>query len=324
MKRFAFLVMLFLFAKNTLAVGPIDFSIDTKFLEKNIKFCDESIKKHMLDGIENLKNRKVDDFTIVLAGESEAEWVQYSKNEECIDGLLDNSILILDTYIRTAPRESYCFTSSKNSLAKAIMMKSRKGDASDRKKAYEKADSLVDEYLKEEEFDPNGEIATPYYFAAYSYIDAAKLTKDINRISLLDKAIAIAKQGKSINISSSLKNELNEPIGISFGEKAKFFPKESDDYKNQVFDGLSFFEAGFKSGDFLAGYNVAVSYSLLNDSNNSKRWLEMVANKGAIDKQICLDGILRDPDLNYLRANNREWLTAFFLKNCSGFLPKGK
>jgi len=98
-----------------------------------------------------------------------------------------------------------------------------------------------------------------------------------------------------------------------------YIDKDSNEFGRA--QAIQAFMEGFSSGDNLAAYNIAVNYSLLADAENTKKWLMVIEEKKALDKQICLQGLLADPDMAWFRANQKDWLVTYFRRNCMSFMP---
>lgn len=278
------------------------------------------VRKEKQASIDKLKQKPIKDYLVRLNGAFMTAYVKFSNNQTCSIGLLDNAILILESYLQSGSEPQ----SVKNDLAVAKLMRASFFQKGARGSYYRDADRLLQEYIAESPIDPNEieMIATPFYFAAHSYIDAAELTNDDEKIILLDKAIAIAQKGRSAGIGNAMKRQLSEPLGVALGNKAKYYKiKDESQFRKAIEESMQFLMEGFALGDNLAAYNLAVDYSLLNDAENSKKWLLVIEDRKAADKQICLQGLLLDPDLAWLRTNQKEWLITYFTRNCLSFLP---
>lgn len=294
------------------------FPVDLHILERNISSCNDMVRTEKQKSIDELKQKPLKDYVVRLNGAFMTKYVQFSNNRACSIGLLDNAILILETYLQSTSEPR----SVMNDLAVSKLMRASFEPGEARSLYYREADELIERYINESPIDPNETIATPQYFASHSYIDAAELTNDDDKIMLLDKAIAIAKKGRSIEMNKAMKQQLTEPLGIALGNKAKYYKgKDEARFRGTLEESTQFLIEGFASGDNLAAYNLAISYSLLNDPENAKKWLLVVEERKAVDKQVCLQGLLRDPDLEWFRTNQKEWLVAYFRRNCLPFLP---
>jgi hypothetical protein len=276
------------------------------------------IKESKQADINELKQSPLKSQTVRLNGQFMTKYVRFSRNQACSIGLLDNAILILEAYLQSSSHP----VNTKNELALAKMMRASFFTEGARDLYYRDADNLIQQYITESPIDPDEKIATPFYFAAHSYIEAAELTNDDEKIILLNKAITIAQNGRSAKINNAMKQELAEPLGIALGNKAKYYKtKDENQFRKAMEESTQFFMDGFASGDTLAAYNLAANYSLLNDAGNSKKWLLAIEEKKAADKQICLQGLLLDPDLEWLRKTEKEWIASYLRRNCLPFLP---
>lgn len=321
MKNFRLFILVILLSINSYSITKNDdkligLNFNTQIMRSNIEKCNDYVKNVSIKYIDELEQSPIEDVNVYNAGTIMMEMVDKNLNNECITGLLNNSINILDKYIKIADSSNYGYAMSKRELAKAIMVKAGYENSSSKKADYDKADILIKEYLNEEILDPEDKIATPSYFASYSYIDGSKATKDIEKLALLEKAINIAKNGMKLNMSKYLKNMLNEPIGISYLEKADYYDKNSKEYKNEINNAIKYFKRGYIGGDALSGYNIAASYSLLNDTDNAKLYLKKLAKSKKLNDLMCFDGIANDKDLDNLRNNDKEWVQKFFDENC--------
>jgi hypothetical protein len=299
---------------GAIAADEIAFSVNPAILEKNISNCNASVKQTMQENIDELKQKPFKDYVVRLNGAFMTKYVKFSNNRVCSIGLLDNAILILESYLQSSSEP----LSVKNELASAKLQRASFVPQDLRGSYYEDADKLIRQFIDDSPIDLNETIATPWYFAAHSYIEAAKLTDDDEKTILLDKAIAIAENGRNALIGKAMKKQLTEPLGIALGDKAKYYKlKDRDQFRKTIEKSTQYLMEGFASGDNLAAYNLAVNYSLLSDAENSKKWLLVIEERKAADKQICFQGLLRDPDLSWLRETQKEWLGSYFIRNCT-------
>ena len=293
-------------------------TVDTAILERNISSCSDSVRKDKQASIDELKKKPLSDFTVYLSGAFMTKYVEFSLTRECSIGLLDNAILLLEAYMKTGSNPLL----AKNDLAVAKLMRASFFEEGKREAIYNEADRLIDQYIAEEAIKPDESIATPFYFAAHSYLDGAELTNDADKIVLLEKALAIVKKGMAADIGEERKKLLREPQGIALGNMAKYYKtKDESKFRKILEQATQAFMEGFSSGDNLAAYNIAVNYSLLADAENTKKWLMVIEEKKALDKQICLQGLLADPDMAWFRANQNDWLVTYFRRNCMSFMP---
>lgn len=193
------------------APETMNLSMNTALLERNISTCPDSVKKEKQKNIDELKVQPVNRVTVWLTGEFMTKYVEFSNGPTCSIGLLDNAVLLLEAYLEQVDQP----IDVKRELAEAKLMRAAFRAPEERGGSYREADTLIRTYLQEEPINPNEEIATPHYFAAHAYLEAAKITQDDAKIDLLDKAIAIGNQGRAANVSRKMKEQLSEPIGVA-------------------------------------------------------------------------------------------------------------
>ncbi|CAG8999683.1 MAG: hypothetical protein CENE_01662 [Candidatus Celerinatantimonas neptuna] len=318
MKRSFVLLASFTVFSHLAYAKPIHLDIDFHQLEKNIASCDPLTRKEPQRFINELKHQPVDQGTVSVDGQFMLENINDTVSKQCAAGLVQNTITILESYLKHVHHDPD--PDVKNALAEAKMRKAATLKPALRAKLYQEADTLSRQYIAEKPID---EFGSPYYFASLSYLDAAEVTPGVDKLKLLKQAIAIAKEGQHAKVIKKVKLLLNEPIGISIADEAKFYKgKDNQKFKHLMSQTIPIFKTQYESGDMLAAYNISVTYSILHDAQNSEKWLDILAKHHGVDQQTCIQGVLADPDLSWLRITQKMWVGKYLYQHCRQYFPK--
>lgn len=313
MKKKLFLILSALFVANSVLAAT---TLNTKKLEKNIASCSDAIKSDRQKDIEELKNSTPKSHSLRVIAGVMTETVELSNSKTCSIGLLDNATSLLRTYLNSGADPF----DSKNELAKTLLMRASFDAKSNRAGKYQEADGLTRQYLLNTKINADEAIASPYYFAAHNYICAAELTQDSAKLMLLDKAIGISQDGKKQKMSASLTAQLDEPIGMALSDKAKYYKAtDNKNFAETMDQSIAVFKKSFESGDNLAAYNLAANYAILNDAENTKKWLTTLEEKKGVGREVCERKLSKDKAMAWFRADQEKWLSDYTKRNCSQF-----
>lgn len=297
---------------------PIHLNIDFHQLEQNIASCDSITRQQPQHFINELKHQPVAQETVSVDGQFMLENIGQFVSKKCAAGLVQNTITILEAYLKHVHHNPD--PDVKNALAEAKMRKAATLKPALRATLYQEADALSRQYIAEKPID---EFGSPYYFASNSYLDAAEVTQGADKLKLLKQAIAIAKEGQHAKVIKKVKLLLDEPIGISIADEAKYYKgKDNQKFKQLMAQTIPIFKTQYEAGDMLAAYNISVTYSILHDAQNSEKWLDILAKHDGLDQQTCLQGVLADPDLSWLRGTQKEWVGRYLDQHCRQYFPK--
>ncbi|MBV8658057.1 MAG: hypothetical protein JO142_09580 [Burkholderiales bacterium] len=311
----SFFLLIPLLAANLASAAPVGgYKVDVKYLRENIKTCSPSLLKDEIEYFKKLSGRVLIDYEIQMAGASMVDFALLQEDNLCRVGLLKNSVIVLTEYLRAAPQGGFELAESKMDIARAKIILASFYSEKDQSGDYGEADVLIEQYLKEGKVDAEGVLATPYYFAANGYLDAAGLVSGEKKIGLLNNAISVAKRGKEKVFSKKQRSELSELMIAAMIEKKKYYQKNSPEYKNNLNELIALWEERFDDGDAESGYNAAVGFALLEDAANAKIWLQRVAERN-VDYKIC-GGLFFNADLDWLRLSDPDWMVDYMMAYC--------
>lgn len=241
------------------------------------------------------------------------DWVPLVGEISCKQALLENEIQGIGYYIKYQPVSAYMYNEAKLKLAKALMIKVLLSDGSDVKAAFKEADALVRGFLVNDKDDFEHGKSMAYYFTAHAYIESSNYAKKVeDKQLLLDKAIYFAKAGLKKAKNRKL---IVEPLGAALAKKGELFSMSSPERKEMLRESIRV----LKSGDLrnkLNLYNISTSYILIGDIENAKVWLLKVEALKKFDQQVCIQGLMLDPDLELLRTQQEDWFVGYVRRNC--------
>lgn len=245
------------------------------------------------------------------------DWIPLAREISCKKALLENEIQGIRYYLKYQPVSAYMYNDAQLKLAHALMIRALLSDDSDINAILKEMDALLQYYLKNDKDEFYHGESMAYYFAAHAYIDSSEYAHKVEEKQLLlDRAIYLARVGLK---KAKDRKSILEPLGIALGKKAQLFSMTSPERKDILMDSIEIFKMGDLS-DNMNLYNIATSYVQVGDVENAKLWLLKIEASKKIDKQICMQGLILDPDIELLRISEKDWFVGYVRRNCLDYV----